>query len=147
MLLNIPWCTGWPHPYRNKELSSPKGDAVVKNPPAKGRDTGDASSIAGLGRSPGEGKGYPLQYSELENSMDCIVHGVTKSRTRLSDLHFHKVVQWKRSEVAQSCPTLCNPVDCSLRGSSIHGIFQACILEWVSISFSRNNNCPIFWKG
>ena len=39
--------------------------------------------------SPGEGKGYPLQYSGLENSMDCIVHGVTKSRTQLSEsLHF-----------------------------------------------------------
>ena len=44
--------------------------------------------IPGLGRSPGEGKGYPLQYSGLENSMDCIVHGVAKSRTRLSDFHF-----------------------------------------------------------
>ena len=41
-----------------------------------------------LGRSPGEGNGYPLQYSGLENSMDCIVHGVTKSPTRLSDFHF-----------------------------------------------------------
>ena len=40
-----------------------------------------------LGRSPGEGKGYPLQYSGLENSMDRIVHGVTKRRTRLSDFH------------------------------------------------------------
>ena len=49
---------------------------------------GDLGSIPGLGRSPGEGKGYPLQYSGLENSMDCIVHGVTKSRTQLSDFHF-----------------------------------------------------------
>ena len=40
---------------------------------------GDLSSIPGLGRSPGEGKGYPLQYSGLENFMDCIVHGVAKS--------------------------------------------------------------------
>ena len=48
-------------------------------------NTGDLGSIPGLGRFPGEGKGYPLQYSGLENSMDCIVHGVTKSRTRLSD--------------------------------------------------------------
>ena len=40
---------------------------------------------SGLGRSPGEGKGYPLQYSGLENSMDCIVHGVAKSWTRLSN--------------------------------------------------------------
>ena len=39
--------------------------------------------------SPGEGKGYPLQYSGLENSMDCIVHGVPKSQTRLSNFHFH----------------------------------------------------------
>ena len=45
--------------------------------------------ILGLGRSPGEGKGYPLQYSGLENSMDCIVHGVAKSQTRLSNFHFH----------------------------------------------------------
>ena len=49
---------------------------------------GDLGSIPGLGRSPGEGKGYPLQYSGLENSMDCIVHGITKGRTRLSDFHF-----------------------------------------------------------
>ena len=46
---------------------------------------GDLGSIRGLGRSPGEGKGYPLQYSGLENSMDCIVHGVAKSQTQLSD--------------------------------------------------------------
>ena len=44
--------------------------------------------IPGLGRSPAEEKSYPLQYSGLENSMDCIVHGVTKSRTRLSNVHF-----------------------------------------------------------
>ena len=50
---------------------------------------GDLSSIPGLGRFPGEGKGYPLQYSGLENSMGGIVHGVANSRTRLSDFHFH----------------------------------------------------------
>ena len=52
-------------------------------------NVGDLDSIPGLGRSPGEGKGYPLQYSGLEKSMDCIVHGVTKSRTWLVDFHFH----------------------------------------------------------
>ena len=40
------------------------------------------------------------------------------------------------SEVAQSCPTICDPVDCSLPGSSIHGIFQARVLEWGAIAFS-----------
>ena len=49
---------------------------------------GDLSSIPGLGRSAGEGHSKPLQYSGLENPMDCIVHGVTKSWTRLSDFHF-----------------------------------------------------------
>ena len=48
---------------------------------------GDLSSIYGSERSPGEGKGYPLQYSGLENSMDCIVHGFAKSQTPLSNLH------------------------------------------------------------
>ena len=51
---------------------------LVKNP---GCNAGDLGLIPGLGRSPGEGKGYPLQYSGLENSMDCLVHGVAKSRT------------------------------------------------------------------
>ena len=45
--------------------------------------------IPGLGRSPGEGKSYPLQYSGQENSRDCTVHGVAKSQTQLSDFHFH----------------------------------------------------------
>ena len=49
---------------------------------------GDLGSIPGLGRSPGEGKGYPLQYSGLENSLDCIIYGVTKSQTRLSKFHY-----------------------------------------------------------
>ena len=49
---------------------------------------GDLDLIPGLGRSPGEGKSYPLQYFGLENSMDCIGHGVTKSWTRLSDFQF-----------------------------------------------------------
>ena len=52
----------------------------------------DLGSIPGLGRSPGEGKGYPLQYSGLENSMDYTVHGITKSRTRLNDFHFHFII-------------------------------------------------------
>ena len=64
------------------------------------------SERPGLGRFSGEGKGYPLQYSGLENSMDCIVHGVAKSQTRLSDFHImllkmvlqtSLVVQWLRT--------------------------------------------------
>ena len=49
---------------------------------------GHLGLIPGLGISPGKGKGYPLQYSGLENPMDYTVHGVTKSQTQLSDFHF-----------------------------------------------------------
>ena len=67
-------------------LGCPYGSAGKES----ARNAGDLSSIPGLGRSPGEGKGYPLQYSGLENSMDYTVHGVAKSQTRLSDFHFTK---------------------------------------------------------
>ena len=62
-------------------------------------NVGDLGLIPGLGRSPGEGKGYPLQYSGLENSMECIDHGVARSRTQLSDFHFRLVIAFPpRSE-------------------------------------------------
>ena len=51
-------------------------------------NAGDPGSVPVFGRSPGDGKGYPLQYSGLENSMDCIAHEVTKNLTQLSDFHF-----------------------------------------------------------
>ena len=53
-------------------------------------NAGDLGSIPRLGRSPGEGKGCSLQHSGMENSMDYTVHGVAKSRTRLSDFHFER---------------------------------------------------------
>ena len=62
---------------------------LVKNPPAMWETW--VRSL-GWGRSPGEGKGYPLQYSGLENSMDCIVHEVAKSQTQLSDLHSYDYI-------------------------------------------------------
>ena len=55
-------------------------------------NAGDLGLIPGSGRSPGEGKGYRLQCSGLENRMDCIVHGVTKSQTWLSDFRFYFLV-------------------------------------------------------
>ena len=52
---------------------------------------------------------------------------------------FPSPVHESESEVAQSCPTLLDPMDCSLPGSSIHGIFQASVLEWVTISSPRGS--------
>ena len=53
----------------------------------------DLCSIPGVGRCPGEGKGYPLQYSGLENSMDCIEHGVPKSQIPMCDFHFQEFLR------------------------------------------------------
>ena len=63
---------GFPGGSAGKESACNKGDL----------------GLNGLGRSPGEGKSYPLQYSGLENSMDWIAHGVTKSPTQVGDVHF-----------------------------------------------------------
>ena len=71
-ILPMPW--DFPHSSVGKESAC---------------NAGDLGSIPALLRSPGEGKGYPLQYSGLENFTDCIVHGVAKNQTRLSDLCFH----------------------------------------------------------
>ena len=67
-----------------KAMGFPCGSAGKES----AHSAGDLGSIPGLGRSPGEGEGCPLQYSGLENSMDCIVHRVTMSRTQLNKLHF-----------------------------------------------------------
>ena len=72
--------------YINVDSWASLGSGGIKNLFA---NAGDLGSIPGLGRSPGEGKGYPLQFSGLENYMDCIVQGVAKSRTQLRDFHFH----------------------------------------------------------
>ena len=66
-------------------------------------DIRDVVSIPGLGRSLGEENGYPLQYSGLENSMDCTVCGVTKSRTRLSNFHFHSVNRVLMRTITKVC--------------------------------------------
>ena len=67
----------------------------------------------------GKASGFPLDYGQT---------GVSFYNNNESE-----------SEVAQWCPSLCNPMDCSLPGSSVHGIFQAKILEWVAIAFSRSS--------
>ena len=115
-------------------------------------NAGDLGSIPGLGRFPGEGNSYPLQYSVLENSIDrgawqATVHGATKSWTRLSDFRYvcnictrYTNVYTNSSvvvKVTQSCPTLCDPMD-----YTVHAILQARILEWVAVPFSRGSSQP-----
>ena len=80
------------HKQRQKEsrvaiLTSDKIDFKTKPVKIDKENAGDLGLIPGLGRSPGEEKGYPLQYSGLENSTGCIVHGFSKSQTGLNDFH------------------------------------------------------------
>ena len=90
--LSIPWFNFWVRKihWRRDRLPTqvflgfPCGSAGKKS----ACNVRDLGLILGLGRSPREGKGYPPQYSDLENSMDYTVHGVAKSQTQLSDFHF-----------------------------------------------------------
>ena len=79
--------------------------------------------IPRLGRSPGEGKGYPLQYSGLKNFMDCIVHGVAKSWTRLSDFHYILVCICSGEEKSNPPQYSCleNPVDRGAWWAAVYG--------------------------
>ena len=94
-------------------------------------NAGDLGLIPWLGRSSGEGSGNPLQYSCLENPMDrgawqATVHSVAKSWTQFSNRMFqfgsipYLFLSVQFSSVAQSCPTLCNPMNCSTPGLLVH---------------------------
>ena len=135
----------------------------LKNPPANAG--GEGSIFSGLERSPGEGTGNPLQLflprkSHGQRSLvgysvwghKRVVHDLgTRQQQQVikslccSSENFYNIVNrlWKKASsrvkmpVAQSCPTLCDSMNCSPPGSSVHGVLQERILEWVSISFSR----------
>ena len=79
---------------------------------------GDLGSSPGLGRSPEEGNGHPLQYSGLENSMDCIVHGVAKSRTQLNNFHLYLTCSLPREQDS----------------------------DWVGIFDKRKMSCHLLWR-
>ena len=96
-----PWFHSWVWKIRWRRVRLPTPVFLGFPGGSAGKESvcnaGDLGSVPGLGRSPGEGKSYPFQYSGLENSLDCIVHGATKNRTglkaqtRLSDFHFQQV--------------------------------------------------------
>ena len=104
-------------------------------------------------------------YSQQKQDLELTVAQIMNSLLPNSDLNWRKKgkpldhdFMWfcfdnnlfihhnnSESEVAQSCPTLCDPMDCSLPGSSVHGIFQTRVLEWIAISFSRGSSRPRNW--
>ena len=94
-----PWFDSWvgETPWRRDRLPTPVSWGFPGGSAGKeyACNAGDLDSIPGSGRSPGKGKGYPLQYSGEENSRDCIVHGVAKDQTQLSDFHFLRFAVWQ----------------------------------------------------
>ena len=120
-------------------------------------NAGGCGSIPGPGRSPGKGHDNPFQYSCLENTMDrgdwqSTFHRIAKSWTQL-DHFYHKSISFFKAIIFcniyrnNACmlshsviSDSCSPMDCSPPGSSLHGIFQAKILDWVAIFFSRGSS-------
>ena len=114
---------------------------------------GDQSSILGLGWYPGEGNGYPLHflpgeihgqrslvsYSPWDQKESDTTEQLTLTMTQQS--HYWTCIL-RVCVCAQPCPTLYDPMDCSPPGSSVLGIVQARILEWVAISSSRGSSWP-----
>jgi len=84
-------------------------------------------------------------YVFLKNEEPKITWSDQTKKTRISRTLFFFFESESESEVAQSCPTLCNPMDYNLPGSSLHGILQARVLEWVAISFKKKS--AIFKRG
>ena len=81
-------------------------------------------------------KHFPGSHVSTDSQLHCLRNISNQGASH----HWNK---WKsESEVAQLCPTLCNPMEGSLSGSAIHGIFHARILEWAAISFSRGSSQP-----
>ena len=126
---------------------------MVKILPA---NTGNADSIPRSGKSFGEENDSPLQLFLLGKShghrslMGYSPRGLKRVRHTLETKMIKTTTiplchSQKHSEFAQSCPTRCYPVECSPPGSSVHRIFQARVLEWVAISFSRGSFQPRDW--
>ena len=107
---------------------SPPGSSVHGDSPGKNTGVGFYALLQGIFLTQG-----------LNPHLLCLLHWQADSLPLVSP---GKPLSSSASEIAQSCLTLCNPLDCSLSGSSIHGIFQARVLEWVAISFSRRSSQP-----
>ena len=96
---------------------------------------GDLGSIPGLGRSPGERKGYPLQDSGLGKSRDSLVQGVAKSRTRLSDFHFHAHFGFPAGTAGKNPPA---------SAETVHGIILSqTLLKQLSIHTHTESKCKL----
>ena len=132
------WVSAASHPRSHKAVIDPhsRGFSVVIHMPCVCRQSQGAEAQI---RAAGQGKKIPgpagsrgkWVASASVHDLPCPPQAGARKKERKKD-----------NEVAQSCPTLCDPMDCSPPGSSVHGILQARILEWVAIRFSRGSFPP-----
>ena len=110
-------------------------------------NAGDLGSIPGLGRSPGEGKGYLLYYSGLENSLDCIVHGVTKSRTQPCNFPFHANSMFNHLSKCQTAfQSGSNHLQSKQQG--VRAVISLLLLQHVLLIWLFNSSYPNgIWNG
>ena len=152
-----PWWPQSPARHTGKNKATPK--LTIHTAPAWKHkvlfvfsNVGDLGLIPALGRSPGEVKGYPLQYSDLENSMDCIVHGVTKSWTRLRDFHFTSASEcltgtrshgWSGRVPSEARHTVSTPGHPLWSAASL--ILKKYLVSWFLIQTGKHKKLRPFW--
>ena len=127
----FPFSKGSSQPRDQIQVSCIVGDSLPAEPQGKPKNTGMGSLSF-------------LQEGFLSQELNW---GLLHCRWILYQLSYqgspdNVITLERKSEVAQSCLTLCDPMDCSLPGSSVCGIFQAIVLEWIAISFSRGSSRP-----
>ena len=148
--VKLQWYNSGLDPSRIKFWVTPQGFPGGSAGKQSAYNAGDLGLIPGLGRSPGERKGYPLQYSGLENSMDCIVHGVAKSQTWLSNVYFHVSLYLWASLIAQlvkNPPSMLETWVWSLgwedpleKGKATHSSIMAWKIPWTVTNKTRLNH-------
>ena len=133
------------------DSSRPHGLYTPWNSPDQNTGVGSLSLLQGIFPTQGSNPGLPhgrwilYQLGHKGNPWQKNRYMYTYGWVPLlSTWNYHSIIigYESESEVSQSCPALCDPIGCSLPDSSIHGIFQARILEWVAISFSRRSSDP-----
>ena len=134
------WSLGWEDPLEE--------GMVTHSSMLAGESHGQRTwwaTVHGVAKSQTWLKGLSM-YAYIPNEMGISLRFSSRMLKMPSGFFLSLLVEYvgkeSESEVGQLCPTLCDPMDCSLSGSSVHGILQARILEWVAISFSRGSSQP-----
>ena len=136
-------CPPWgdlPSPGIEPRFPTLQAESLPFEPPGKPKNTGVDSLSPLQGNFPTQELNWGLLHSRRILYQLSYTGSPSSSVIHVGGGVTHPLKYKSESEVVQSCPTLCNPMDCSLPGSSVHRVFQARVLEWVAIAFSRRSS-------